>query len=74
MVVAAAGCEFQVKATPPLQEVVHRATKAVTSPGGGTVIDHWGGETVAAAEGEDAIPFLETTYVSTTDLSFGNIY
>lgn len=73
VVVAAAGTQFQVKATPLLQGVIHRATKAVASPEGGTVFDHWGGELVAAGGG-DAIPFLETACVSTTDLSFGAVY
>jgi N-acetylated-alpha-linked acidic dipeptidase len=73
VVVAAAGREFQVKATPILQKVIHRATKAVMSPEGGTVFDHWGGKLVAAGGG-DAIPFLETACVSTSDLSFGAIY
>lgn len=73
VVVAAAGRQFQLKATPLLQEVIHRATKVVASPEGGTVFDHWGGEIVAAGGG-DAIPFLETACVSTPDLSFGAIY
>ena len=73
VVVAAADREFQVKATPLLQQVIHRATKAVPSPEGGTVFDQWGGEMVAAGGG-DAIPFLETAGVSTSDLSFGATY
>ncbi|KAG9230730.1 membrane transporter [Amylocarpus encephaloides] len=73
VVVAAGGRHFQVKATPLLQEVIHRATKAVSSPEGGTVFDHWGGEMIAAGGG-DAIPFLETACVSTSDLSFGALY
>lgn len=73
VVVAAADRQFQVKATPLLQQVIHRATKAVTSPEGGTVFDHWGGKMVAAGGG-DAIPFLETACVSTSDLSFGATY
>ncbi|KAF2193055.1 Zn-dependent exopeptidase [Zopfia rhizophila CBS 207.26] len=73
VVVAAAGPEFQVKATPLLQSVIHRATKVVASPEGGIVFDHWGGKLVATG-GRDAIPFLETACVSTTDLSFGAIY
>jgi N-acetylated-alpha-linked acidic dipeptidase len=43
------------------------------SPEGGTVYDHWGGKLVAAGGG-DAIPFLETACVSTSDLSFSAIY
>ena len=73
VVVAAAGPEFQVKATPLLQNVIHRATKVVASPKGRTVFDHWGGKLVAAGGG-DAIPFLETACVSTADLSFGATY
>ena len=73
VVVAAAGPQFQVKATPLLREVIHRATRVVASPEGGTVFDHWGGEMVAAGGG-DAIPFLETACVSTSDLSFGATY
>ncbi|KAL7928728.1 hypothetical protein V8C35DRAFT_317384 [Trichoderma chlorosporum] len=73
VVVAAAGPEFQVKATPLLKNVIYRATKAVASPEGGTVFDRWGGELVAAGGG-DAIPFLATACVSTTDLAFGAVY
>jgi N-acetylated-alpha-linked acidic dipeptidase len=73
VVVAAAGTHFQVKATPLLQRVIHRATKAVASPEGRTVFDHWGGEMIAAGGG-DAIPFLATACVSTVDLSFGAAY
>ncbi|KAL4868866.1 hypothetical protein BDV12DRAFT_196845 [Aspergillus spectabilis] len=73
VVVAAADRQFQVKATPLLQQVIHRATKTVTSPEGGADFDHWGGEMVAAGGG-DAIPFLETACVSTSDLSFGATY
>jgi N-acetylated-alpha-linked acidic dipeptidase len=73
VVVGAAGRQFQVKASPLLQEVIYRATRVVASPEGGTVFYHWGGEIVAAGGG-DAIPFLETACVSTSDLSFGAIY
>ncbi len=73
VVVAAAGPQFQVKATPLLRRVIHKATKAVASPEGGTVFDHWGGEMIAAGGG-DAIPFLATACVSTSDLSFGALY
>lgn len=73
VVVAAGGTQFQVKATPLLQEVIHRATKAVASPEGETVFDHWGGDMIAAGGG-DAIPFLETACVSTIDFSFGAVY
>jgi N-acetylated-alpha-linked acidic dipeptidase len=73
VVVGAAGRQFQVKATPILQNVIHRATKVVASPESGTVFDHWGGEMIAAGGG-DAIPFLQTACVSTADLSFGAIY
>ncbi|KAH8201489.1 hypothetical protein TruAng_004337 [Truncatella angustata] len=73
VVVAAGGTQFQVKATPLLQRVIHKATKAVASPEGRTVFDHWGGEMIAAGGG-DAIPFLETACVSTVDFSFGAVY
>jgi N-acetylated-alpha-linked acidic dipeptidase len=43
VVVVVAGREFQGKATPLLQKVIHKATKAVASPEGGTVFDHWEG-------------------------------
>lgn len=59
VVVAAAGSDFQVKATPLLQELIHKVTKVVASPECGTVFDHWGGRLVAAG-GDDAIPFLQT--------------
>ncbi|KAK4161184.1 hypothetical protein QBC43DRAFT_303223 [Cladorrhinum sp. PSN259] len=73
VVVAAGGPQFQVKATPLLRRVIHRATKKVASPEGGTVFDRWGGDIIAAGGG-DAIPFLATACVSTTDLSFGALY
>jgi N-acetylated-alpha-linked acidic dipeptidase len=73
VVVAAGGTDFQVKATPLLRDVIHQATKAVASPEGSTVFDHWSGDLIAAGGG-DAIPFLETACVSTVDFSFGAVY
>ncbi|KAF3920994.1 hypothetical protein ABW20_dc0106427 [Dactylellina cionopaga] len=73
--VAAAGPQFQVRATPIMQEVIHRATKVVASPDpeGGTVFDHWGGEVIGAGAG-DANTFLQIACVSTFDFSFGGSY
>ncbi|KAK6540820.1 hypothetical protein TWF694_008208 [Orbilia ellipsospora] len=73
--VAAAGPQFQVKATPIMQEVVHRAAKVVPSPDpeGGTVFDRWGGEVIGAGTG-DTNPFLQIACVSTFDFSFGATY
>ncbi|KAF3931660.1 hypothetical protein ABW20_dc0109606 [Dactylellina cionopaga] len=70
VVVGAAGRQFQAKGSPLLQEAIHRATKLVASPEGGTVFDRWGGEMMAAGGG-DANIFQGTACISTSDFSFG---
>lgn len=72
VVVAGAGPSFQAKASPMLRQIIHYATKAVSSPSPSfeTVFDSWGGE-ILGAGGGDAIPFLQQACISTSDLSFG---